>query len=158
MQRISSANYPLTRLILPHLSFLRRRSVQLAIAVAVVLLVASGLVLLLLPMLLPIALLTAIHQAPNYVFRNFCEDVWIGDGELVLQMKDNLFRVPWDQVQSITWHGSNNPPRVRITVATPGYADKFFTFVPDLTNGRAKAKVMIENLRNQILNKAPAGL
>jgi len=152
MQRISSANYPLTRLIVPHLLFLRRRSVQVAVLGLVVMIALCGLWLFLLPLLLPIILLVAIHQAPNFVFRNFCKDVWLGDGELVLQLKENTLRIPLAQVQSVSWHGSNNPPRVRVTVASTDQTDQVFTFVPDLTHGRSHAKALIETLfKNKML-------
>ncbi len=147
MQKISSSHYPLTRLLLPHLSVLRRRGVQLAIAALVLLSVLTGLWPLLLLLLLPMGLLLAVHHAPNIVYQNFCRDAWLGDEEFVLQLKDQTIQIPFAQVQAITWHGSNNPPRARIVLKSTGPYGQVFTFIPDLTHGRSGAKALVESLQ-----------
>ncbi|MEZ6032882.1 MAG: hypothetical protein R3C17_07305 [Planctomycetaceae bacterium] len=146
MQKVSSSNYPLTRLVIPVLS---KPKVWATCVVLMILLVISGLWLLLLPMFLLLSLFAAIHFSPNIVFNNFCKDVWADDTELLLQLKEEQVRLPFDQIEKVTYHSSNNPPRAKITLKTANRFGSVFTFIPDLSSGRQQARKNIEALNKK---------
>ena len=153
MQRVSSEKYPLTRLLLPLLPDLRQRRLQLAIAAVVITALATGLVLLLLPLLLLAGLLTIIHKAPNVVFQNFCQNCWVDESGFLVHLREQEIRIPFDQVEMVTWHGFNNPPQARITLAKVGPNGSVFTFVPDLSQGRNSARKMIQALNDRVAQR-----
>lgn len=145
MQLISSSSYPLTRLLLPRLPDLKSFRVRFAISAVLLVFVLTGLwPLLILPMM-PVALLTIIHWSPRFAFHNFCLNVWLDQNDIVLQCDEERIRLPIAEIQQITWHGSNNPPRAKIQLAS----GTVYTFVPDLSAGRVQARKMIEDLHRQ---------
>ncbi|MEZ6126475.1 MAG: hypothetical protein R3C49_25415 [Planctomycetaceae bacterium] len=148
MHRISSPNYPLTRLLLPHLS---GRLVQLIATTIAAVLIAAGLFLLLIPVFMAAILLTLIHFAPSVVQKNFCPDVWTDEGDFVLNFRGQNIRIPFDGVRKLSWHPSNNPPRVRMSLTCPDRNGDVYTFIPDLKNGREAARKAIEQL-NQLVS------
>ena len=146
MQKISSSNYPLTRLVIP---VLRKPKVWSPVVILMILLVITGLWILLLPLILVLLLLAAIHFSPGIVFQNFCKDVWVDDKELLLHLKEDQVHLPFDQIEKITYHGSNNPPRAKITLRAANQFGSVFTFIPDLTSGRQQAQKNIEALNKK---------
>lgn len=137
MQRISSPNYPLTRDLIPALK--KPKVVLVGLGAALLLLVTGLWILLAIPLTI-LLLLVAIHHSPNVVFTNFCQDAWIEDDGLLLQLKDEQVRVPFQQIREVTWHGSNNPPRAKVWLKSPNEHGDCYTFVPSLFVGHAKAK------------------
>ncbi len=123
---------------------------QIAAGIVAVLMLITGLCVLLIMPLMVAAFLAAIHLAPNVVFQNFCKDVWMDNKGFLLQLKEQQIQVPFEQVQKITWHGSNNPPRAKITLASSGPYGLVYTFIPDLTAGRQHARQMIESLNERL--------
>jgi hypothetical protein len=148
MKKISSSNYPLTRLVIP---IVRQTKVWVPMVLLSLLLVVTGLWLLLVCPLMVLLMMAAIHYSPNIVFTNFCKDAWVNDTSILLQFKQDQVCIPFNQIQAITWHGSNNPPRARITLKTATQFGLVFTFIPDLTGGRNQAKKTIETLNNQLV-------
>ena len=92
---------------------LRQRTVWVTALVAAALLVATGLGLLLVALLPALLLLAAIHYSPNVVLQNFCQDAWLDDTRIHLQLKQERIDITFNQIEKITWHGSNNPPRAK---------------------------------------------
>jgi len=99
MQIILSSKYPMTRLLIPQLPDMKRSGVRCAVIAGGIFLLVTGLFVLL---LLPAALLAAIHFAPNVVFKNFCRDVWLHEKGLLLQLKERQICIPFDLVEKIT--------------------------------------------------------
>lgn len=147
MQRLSAANYPLTRNLVPQL---KQRSVLIPAAVVSLLFIATGLWILLTPAIPLLLLITLIHNAPNYAFQNFCRDAWLDDDALMLQFKEEQLRIPFEQIEKVTWHGSNNPPRAKVWLRSATHHGTMFTFVPDLAKGRQQAKKNIEAIHEKV--------
>ena len=147
MQKISSSNYPLTRRVIP--VFIKPK-VWWPLVILMILLVITSLWLLLLPLFLVLSLFAVVHFSPNIVFRNFCKDVWADDKELLLQLREEQVRLPFDQIEKLTYHSSNNPPRARITLKAANQFGSVFTFIPDLTNGRQQSRKYIEALGKKL--------
>jgi hypothetical protein len=150
MLKISSSTFPLTRWLVSRLPDFRSRPLQLGVSSLLLILILTGLWPLLFLLVPPVALLLAIHWAPRFVLQNFCRDVWLDGEELVVQCAEQRFCIPLSQVQQITWHGSNNPPRARIRLKSEGSDTTVYTFIPDLSAGRVQARKMIENLHQRI--------
>lgn len=149
MQRISSPHYPLTRQLLP---ILKQRSVLIAAGTVTLLLVVSGMWILLTMPLMVLMLLLVIHQAPNIVLQNFCQDAWVDEAGILLQRKDEQIHLPNEQIEKITWHGWNNPPRAKIHLKSATPQGSLFTIVPDLAKGRRAARENIEKLNAEFAN------
>jgi len=137
----------MTRLIMP---LLRRQKVWIPMTALALLLVLVGLWILLLPFILAMALLLAIHFSPRIVFSNFCQDVWASESELLLQLREEQIRLPLEHIEKITYHSSNNPPRAKITLKSANQFGSVFTFIPDLSGGRRQAKKNIEMLNARL--------
>ena len=148
MRLISSSRYPLTRLVIPLVKQPKVWGTALAVSC---LLVVTGLWLLLAFPMLIIMLMVAIHNSPRLFGQNFCRDVWIDETGFLLQLQEQQLRIPFDHVEQITWHGSNNPPRAKIRLNAKTQQGLVFTFVPDLTDGRTQAKKNIESLNAQLM-------
>ena len=137
----------MTRLLIPQFPDMKRPGVRWAMIAGGIFLLVTGLFVLL---MVPAALLAAIHFAPNVVFKNFCRDVWLHEKGLLLQLKERQICIPFDLVEKITWHGSNNPPRAKIMLNAAGPYGSVFTFVPDLTEWRNRARKMVEELNAKL--------
>jgi hypothetical protein len=155
MKKISSSNYPLTRLLHPFIELVRRPVVLGGMALVLLGIVGVGLWILLLPLAVPILLLIAIHHAPYLVLQNFCEDVWFDEEarQFIARRKSKTWTIPFTQVHDLTWHPSGNPPRVKIHVKQGIAPGTIFTFIPELAHGRQKAQVMIAELKTELLRQ-----
>lgn len=155
MKKISSGNYPLTRLLQPIIELARRPVVLGGMALVLLGIVGLGLWILLLPLAVPILLLIAIHHAPYLVLQNFCEDVWLDEEakQIVVKRKATTFAIPFTQVHDLTWHPAGNPPRVKIHVKQSFSAGTIFTFIPELAHGRQHAQKMIAQLKSELLRE-----
>ena len=129
---------------------LKQRSVWGTAAAISLLLVVTGLWIVILMVLPGLLLLAAIHRAPDIFFQNFCKDAWIDEGGFLMQLKEEQVAIPFDQVEKITWHGSNNPPRAKLHLNTATPHGSVYTFIPDLTNGRQQAKRDVESLNAKL--------
>ncbi|MCA9231063.1 MAG: hypothetical protein KDA57_10450 [Planctomycetales bacterium] len=147
MQKLSSPNFPLTRNLVP---ILQQRSVWGAAAAISLLLIVTGMWILLFMVLPAVLLLALIHLSPDLSFKNFCKDVWLDDDGFLLQVKEEQVRISFAQIEKITWHGSNNPPRAKLWLNTATPHGSLYTFVPDLAGGRHQAKRNIESLNAKL--------
>ena len=147
MQRISSSTYPLTRDLIPKL---KQPSVWGTALVVALLLVVTGLWISIFALLPALLLLMVIHRGPHIFLQNFCEDAWIDDHGFRLNYRNEEIDIPFENVEQVTWHSSNNPPRAKIVLSTPLPHGSVFTFVPDLTQGRHQARKNVESLNSMI--------
>ncbi|MEM8865178.1 MAG: hypothetical protein AAGF31_06475, partial [Planctomycetota bacterium] len=65
-------------------------------------------------------------------------------------------RLPFEYVQNVTYHGSNNPPRAKIHLKQAGPHGMLYTFVPDLSSGRRQARTNVDLLNAKLaIHAAP---
>jgi hypothetical protein len=110
----------------------------------------AGLWLLLIPCFMPLILLALAYGAWELFHPNLCIDVWDAGDRIVFKRGGNSMEVALEQVQSIQFKRSRNPPLAVVQLRTPSLWGSQLTFVPDLRRGREAAKAAIDSLNQRI--------